>query len=297
MSRYNDIPGGGGSSGTVLPSVNGGRLSLHASDSQGEASAAGTLYLHQHAGNLLAIHDGSSAWSYLPIASTPLSIALSGGTASKLHDVFAYGSAGAVALEMVVWTDDTTRATALAQQDGVWVKTGDTTRRYLGTIYLDGSKQATDDSTKRDLWNEANRVSRQTRVVDTTNSWTYSTRTWREANGSTANRIYVTTGRSAAISRVQVVGLTSSSVSGQPVGVGIGLGSTTVDSTQLRSAGGYTNNFISAAHAYYAAAFAPGRIYVAWIEQATGTGVGTFYGDFGTYLDFYQAGLKIESEQ
>jgi len=68
-------------------------------------------------------------------------VATATGTASANfynanYDVFAYANAGAVALEFLGWTDNTTRAVALALQDGVSVKSGFATRRHLGVIRL-----------------------------------------------------------------------------------------------------------------------------------------------------------------
>ncbi len=50
-------------------------------------------------------------------------------------------SSGTPTLEALVWTNDTTRATALVRQDGVWSKTGALTRRYLGTVRVDGESE------------------------------------------------------------------------------------------------------------------------------------------------------------
>jgi len=54
-----------------------------------------------------------------------------------------------------------TRATALAFQDGVYVKSGDPTRRYLGTILINDAGGSTNDSALyRFVWNYYNRITR-----------------------------------------------------------------------------------------------------------------------------------------
>jgi hypothetical protein len=70
-----------------------------------------------------------------------------------------------VSLEILPWTNATTRATALVQQDGVWVKSGSTTRRYVGTILPASATQITlqnaGSGTTRatcPIWNANNRV-------------------------------------------------------------------------------------------------------------------------------------------
>lgn len=78
-----------------------------------------------------------------------------------------------------------TRATALTLNSGIWVKTGDATRRYLGTIRITPTAgQCEDSTTRRYVWNMHNRRPRRLKAVDTTDSWV-GTGAWRTANGST----------------------------------------------------------------------------------------------------------------
>ena len=56
----------------------------------------------------------------------------------------------------VIMVVTTTRATALVYQDGILVRTGATTRRYLGTVRTDGSTQFEDTATQRFVWNLQN---------------------------------------------------------------------------------------------------------------------------------------------
>ena len=67
----------------------------------------------------------------------------------------------------LVWTNDTTRATAIDLQDGIPVKHGDSTRRYLGTYYTTATGQTEDSVAKRMVWNQNNRTRRQMRRADT----------------------------------------------------------------------------------------------------------------------------------
>jgi len=76
----------------------------------------------------------------------------------------------------------------LTTQDGVLVKSGAATRRYVGTIYINSSGGQTDDSkTKRFVWNYYNRLPRD--MFDgSSSSHTYngSARKW---NNSDANNL------------------------------------------------------------------------------------------------------------
>lgn len=140
-----------------------------------------TLYLTPYIGNRLGLYYNSK-WNLYE--SAEVSVSLVGLTASTVYDVFAYWSGSAVVLETVAWTNLTTRATGIVRQDGVWAKSGDTTRRYIGTIIINASGGQTDDSfTKRFVWNLQNKVMRPCFTTNTNANWTYSTAAYREFNG------------------------------------------------------------------------------------------------------------------
>lgn len=94
-----------------------------------------------------------------------------------------------------------TRATSLVYQDGVLVKSGDTTRRYVGTVRINGSGGLSEaifggltigSQTYGSilLWNYYNRVNINSSMGDgTVSSYTYNSLTWRASNGNWRNRI------------------------------------------------------------------------------------------------------------
>lgn len=140
-----------------------------------------TIRFTPYNGNLISIYDGTRWKLY---AFSELSLALGTLTSGKPYDVFIYDNSGTLTLEFLVWTNDTTRATALVLQDGIYVKTGATTRRYLGTFYTISTTVTEDSFTKRVLWNMYNREWRTmgVRAADAS-SWTYNSTTWHAANG------------------------------------------------------------------------------------------------------------------
>ena len=93
-----------------------------------------TLYFTPYNGNEISLYDGTN---WIRHEFTERSLALGALTASRPHDIFIYDNAGTLTLSATAWTNATTRATALTTQDGVYVKTGATGYRYLGTIYID----------------------------------------------------------------------------------------------------------------------------------------------------------------
>jgi hypothetical protein len=96
-----------------------------------DSLAATTLYLTPYKGNSIALYSGT-AWNVR--TSAEMSISLANYVANTNYDLFVYSNSGAPTLESCAWTNNTTRATALALQDGVLSKSGATTRRYVGTI-------------------------------------------------------------------------------------------------------------------------------------------------------------------
>lgn len=151
-----------------------------------DVTAAGTIYFTPFQGNRISLFNGTE-WCSLAFTEVSLSLTL---TSAKNYDVFGYNNNGALTLELSsAWTNDTTRANALTTQDGIYVKSGATTRRYLGTLRASGTNTTEDSKSKRYLWNLYNRRSKKLYVTEATASWTYSSAVWRPWNNNTANRV------------------------------------------------------------------------------------------------------------
>ena len=154
-------------SGNVSPSICQGRLTLESGVPVSSTNQSGktTLYFTPYDGNMIGLFDGTDTWTVYAIAEKSIAIP---ATTNTNYDVFMYDNAGTPTLELLAWTDATTRATALTTQDGILVKTGATTRRYLGTIRTIGtSGQCEDTLTKRFVWNYYNRADRPLQVSGT----------------------------------------------------------------------------------------------------------------------------------
>lgn len=245
-----------------------------------DVTAAGTLYFTPYHGDTIGLYTGSI---WVPVVFSELSIALSGGTASKPHDVFLDYNGGTPQLAILAWTNDTTRATALTTQDNVYVKTGDTQQRYLGTIYIDGSNQSEDSLANRLVWNLHNRVDRPLKVTDATDNWAYTTATWRQARATAANKVTFVQGIATdAISVHLHAGCTGNTADAPSNALG-------VDSTSSPS-GVWGHNAIGATNhrmqntASYNGVPGIGYHYVAWLENGAGGGASTFLGDDGGTL-------------
>ncbi len=194
MTRANFLAGSGG--GSVAFACN-GRLTLTTGVpvTTTNVAGAGTLYFTPYRGNIVTLYGGT-AWEEHTL--TEISLTLSTLTASTMYDIFIYDNAGTLTLDAVAWTNTTTRATALATQDGHYVKSGSATHLYIGTIYVDASKQCNEvligTPAKLHVSNHYNRESRPFRIVDTTATWIYNTATWRARNGTANNQLQVVRG-------------------------------------------------------------------------------------------------------
>jgi hypothetical protein len=160
-----------------------GRLTLESgvAVSTSNQSAKTTLYFTPYRGDKIALYDGS-VWKLYSF--TERSISLSGKTVSTPYDVFIYDNSGTLTLELLAWTNTTTRATALATQNGILVKSGAATRRYLGTIYINSSGGQTDDTViARYIWNYYNRINRRLYVLNTTtHTYNGALRKWNNSD-------------------------------------------------------------------------------------------------------------------
>lgn len=255
-----------------------------------------TLYLTPYQGNLMSLYNGST-WDVLTFAQ--LSLDISAYTTNKNYDIFCYNNAGAVAIESPIWANDTTRTTALTLQDGVLVKSGSLTRRYIGTIRTvvvggGGTAQCDDSVARRFVWNYYNRVPRILRAADPTDNWTYTTNTWRPFNNSTVDgvgRVAMVIGVEEEPVLVREMAAPSNTTLGVNFRVGIALDNTT---TPLASISYTTEAYTSVSsvnqnwlqnHVFVGI----GYHYISTLEFSGTSGTTTWRGDGNT--TYFQTGL------
>jgi len=119
---------------TLLQGVTpGGRLTLTPgvpvtiSDVVGATTVYYTPFVH----DVVILWDGAG---WVPTTFTEKSLALGTVISVMPYDVFGYLNAGELALEKLVWTSTTARATGVTLQYGRYCKADDKTRLYLGTF-------------------------------------------------------------------------------------------------------------------------------------------------------------------
>lgn len=254
-----------------------------------DVTAATSVFITPYKGTQIALFDGASTWTTLSFTQITLAVP---ATTSTMYDVFAYNNTGTVAVEALAWTNDTTRATALVLQNGVYVKSGVTTRRYIGSFRTTTVSGQTEDSLlKRYVWNYYNRVKRSMVAVDTANTWTWSTNSYQQANANAANQLDFVIGVSEDSVTAGVISMVSNSAATfRFCYAGIGLDSTTANSAttnipaQCSSSAG--NGFGVAEYEAYIAA---GRHTLVWLERGAGADTQTWYGDNNTVM---QSGIQ-----
>jgi hypothetical protein len=210
-------------------------------------------------------------------------------------DVFAEYVGGNVVLRFgPLWTDGTTRATALVEVDGVLCLTGDTGKRYLGTIRTTGTSGQIEDSTsKHFVWNYYNRVIRHLFANDTTDQWSYSTATWRAANGNTTDgvgRVSCVVGVAEDAIDAMCIGVVTNSTGGWDA-TGIGIDATDTNSAQLHGTN-TTPTIFQQSVAKYNGILSAGYHYIQNIELGRGTGTSTWAGD-SSVPSYLQSGLNV----
>jgi len=167
--------------------------------------------------------------------------------ASKIYDIYCYETAAlAPKLEFgPAWTNDTTRSTALAQQDGVYIKSGDPTRRWVGTIRTTATAGQVEDSvTKRYVWNYYNQLDREMYKENLTGH-SYTTGAARYWNNDAANKIEFVIGVADEPNRVSLTAELLGNGTNQPY-AGIGFDAATLVSPAAGAVGNTAVDYVRA---------------------------------------------------
>lgn len=230
---------------------------------------------------------------------------------STNYDVFFVQATGKLQLSNA-WTNGITRADAISTQNGIYVNTSAinatdsntiaaTTGLYLGTIQTTGTAGQTECSFVKDsvagatvkwfVWNLYNPIPVDMFIYDSTNSWNYTTATWRAANASNNNRIEYVQGLSLGQIKAEVKGSASNNTNTVNASVGVGIDATDANSAQVEGAAAGLN-FPYASYAIYSGYPGIGYHYLQWLEiSQAGIGITTFTGDNGQ--TYRQAGMRV----
>lgn len=156
------------------PAINGLRLSISAG--VGVVDGSGTnIRAMWYKSSTIALYDGS-AWISRSADPKP-SVAVP-TTLNAEFDIYAYWDGSGVKLELAPWASPKTF------QDGVYVRSGDVSRRYLGSVGTGNFGSVQDEPEARLIWNQDNRVPRAVSVTKPV-AWTLTgNNAWRELGGN-----------------------------------------------------------------------------------------------------------------
>lgn len=261
-------------------------------------SATG-LYFTPYLANQIALYDGYD-WVYVDLAE--LSVGLGTLSANTNYDVFLDYNGGVPVLSLgTAWSSNSVRAIALARQDGVWVSSADAQSRYIGTIRTDSTTTTIDDrggiasqvGGKRFVWNYQNQQEAALAVIDTTDTWVYSTATVRQVQAVATNQVEFLVGLDSGPVSAFTQSACSSSSANAGCFTGSGLNQTTVfDGVNNGSAfGAATFNQQSVSSAFVGRSALLGFNFVAWLEAGNGNATVTMQGDGGV-APLRQSGLN-----
>lgn len=284
-----------------------------------DVTAATTVFYTPYKHNYIRLYNGA-AWTVVQFSELSQTLAdatksPAAGAVSSVYDMFVWNDAGTMRCTRgPAWASGVSRGTGagtteLERIDGTFVNkiaitNGPAVRRgvYVGTIATSASgangqlnmmlfpaAAAGGSANRLDVWNMYNRVVVASTCRDSTDSWNYTTATWRSANNNTANRITVVCGLNEdAVAVVHNQFATNTTTIG--VKNGIGLDSTTA---WVGSPGAATATALATGHsqvtAHYAGLVGLGSHFFQELEYSNAAGTTTFYGDGGVPLDVQSA--------
>lgn len=291
----------------------GGRLTLTSATpvTTSDVTAATSVYYALAEHDKISIYFGGNSRLWRQYTFAELTLALdsdSGHTgyhqSGKNFDLFVINDAGTLRLGTgPAWSSDTARGTGagtteLARKNGVWTNAVTITIRfgsgpddtvsiatnkatYVGTMRASANGQTEDSAAKRFVWNLYNRRVRLMKVVEGTDTWTYSTASYRQANASAANQLAYVVGMNEDAVEAEVSAMVENDTATARVAkVGIG-----VDSATVQGATTYDTIEVTQVTQSLGARFIgyPGLGYhfLAWLERGDGNDVQTWSGDEG----------------
>lgn len=310
---WQDVATFAASEGVVTPQ---GRLTLTSATPVliTDTTGAGTIYYALYTGNMVPIYDGT-VWANKTF--TELSQALTDNTKSPAaaannsnYDMFVWNDSGTMRCTRgPAWTSDTGRGTGagtteLERVNGRWmnkiaITNGPGAQRgtYVGTIRTNGT--ATTDMIMEPtaalggtanvlgVWNMYNRVRTIARNTDSTDSWNYTTLTWRQRNNNTNSRISFVVGlpESGAFEAYSGIFTTNNNAAAVLRAIAINYDSTSAPSKSYSGITGVVQTATAGAgataHATLSKVPGIGFRFIMPMEISAATGTSSWFGDNG----------------
>lgn len=307
----------------------GGRLTLTSATPvlTSDVTAATTVYYTPYLHNRVPLWDGSQ-WTLTEVDEVSQTLAdttksPAGAAVSSNYDMFVWNDSGTVRCTRgPAWSNATARGTGagtteLERIDGFYTNKQNITNGplantglYVGTISTNASTQlammfapaaaAGGSANRLDVWNMYNRVDVCSTCRDSTDSWTYTTATWRAANAGAASgvayRVTLVRGLDEEMVDALHSALSTNSTSATERNTGVGLDATNaIASGSLTGSGNATSTAaLLNTRATWTGLAGLGSHFIQALEYSTASGTCTWYGDNGA-ATVYQAGLVVRT--
>ena len=272
----------------VDPQVCMGRLTLSTGTPVpvSDIASSASVFFTPDKGARVALYVNDYGWRLYEFSELTLDI--SGISTGTNYDIWLFDDEGTLTLASTAWSNDTLRATALTRQDGVLVKSGALTHRYLGTIRGSGAGVSCDTKLKRFVWNFYNQRVRPLEILPSTDSWTYAViTTWRQWNADSSHQVEFVVGLDEQPVHLDILGVGLNAAAAMVAFVGAGLDKTNGNDASLVGYGNISTGLLSQLNASYFDFPGLGYHYLALVERIN-TATVTFFGDNG--VTFFQAG-------
>lgn len=280
--------------GTIAVNINlfaQGRLTLTSNVpvTINDVVAAATIYYTPYVGNYISLFTAAAWKSY---AFTQVSIAVP-AAAAQMYDIFLYDNAGTLMLFTVAWANDTTRAVALAYQDGVLCLSGDLAKRYLGSFRTLGLGQTEDSRANRLVSNNNNRVQKLLFKNYNAGNWSFAFNgVFRQMNASVTNQFgVVSNGEDIIRASMQIVS-NNNAATGVYM-IGFGESSTTIVSGNSSHANNFHSSLFIQETCTYTNALPSGYYFLTALEQLATAGTVSVYNQT-TGLTFVTSGMNMQ---
>lgn len=223
-----------------------------------------TIYYTPYVGNQILITTNGTSFTAMAFSElsnvTSNSSTGSAGPAAVVansnYDLFVWSNGGVLTLTRgPAWTNDTTRSLAVQRISGIWTNQAAITNgpgaglgTFVGTVRSDGTSQinwhvgglsVAGTAALLGVWNTYNRIEVSGLVGDTTSSWSYSTGTWRAANGSNTMRVSAVVGLQEDFFQANYVGATANTGGVSSSLAGVGFDSTSAPSGRFPLSGAF----------------------------------------------------------